>query len=338
MITYPYLEKGATIGVTAPSSGVETALHDILKGACRRMEDQGYRVLCGDTVWTQEKARSASAAKRTDEFQEMMNDDHISMIFPPWGGELLIEMLEKVDFEKIKNKWILGYSDTSLLLLAITLKTGIATAHGTNLIDLRGEYADDTTAMWQEVLSTKTGASIVQRSSASYQKEWQHHNPSPCVFHLTEQTEWKTTTPNHVKIEGRLLGGCIDVIRHIIGTPYGDIRHFQERHIQGQPIVWYLENCELSTTDLRRSLLQMKLAGWFDHCSGIMFGRSPANTPVDGYTARDVYYELAGELQVPIVCDIDCGHVPPQMTFINGAYAEIEVADGKGLVTQHFYP
>jgi len=59
---------------------------------------------------------------------------------------------------------------------------------------------------------------------------------------------------------------------------------------------------------------------------------------VDGYTAEDVYEELASELQVPIIYDIDCGHVPPQMTFINGAYAKIEVADGKGLVTQHFYP
>lgn len=234
MITYPVLEKGATIGVTAPSSGVNTSLHELLVLACRRMEERGYRVVCGDTVWTQAKAKSAPAAKRTDEFHEMMADDDISMIFPPWGGELLIEMLEKLDFEKIKSKWILGYSDTSLLLLAITLKTGIATAHGTNVIDLRGEYADETTAMWQEVLSVKAGESIVQRSSVAYQKQWQHDNPTPCVFHLTEQTEWKMTAGDQVKIEGRLLGGCIDVIRHIIGTPYGDVRHFQEQFIHGQ--------------------------------------------------------------------------------------------------------
>ncbi len=39
---------------------------------------------------------------------------------------------------------------------------------------------------------------------------------------------------------------------------------------------------------------------------------------------------------VPIIFDIDCGHVPPQMTFINGAYAEVETQNGRGVVVQHF--
>ncbi|WP_026678627.1 S66 family peptidase [Fictibacillus gelatini] len=336
MIHYPHLKKEATIGVTAPSSGVEPELHDMFKLACQRMELKGFKVVCGDTVWTQNKAKSAPAKKRADEWNEMMQNSDIDIIIPPWGGELLIEMLEYVDFDNLKGKWVLGYSDTSALLLAITLKTGIATAHGTNLVDLRGEYSDDTTAMWQSVLSTKAGESVLQLSSASYQKKWRHDNPSPCVFHLTEPTYWKTTSSDDVTIEGRLLGGCIDVIRHLIGTPYGDVQSFRKNFINNESVIWYLENCELSTTDLRRSLMQMKLAGWFENCSGIMFGRSPANHPVGGYTAMDVYEELSEELQLPVVYDIDCGHVPPQLTFINGAYAEVEVAKGKGTVLQHF--
>ena len=341
MITYPFLEKGATIGVTAPSSGVRAGLHDLLKLASSRMEERGYTVTCGETAWTQEKAKSAPARIRAKELQDMMSDERISLVFPPWGGELLIELLEHIDFAKLGNKWVLGYSDTSLLLLVVTLQRGIATAHGTNLIDLRGEFSDATTAMWEKVLSTEVGSYIVQQSSELYQKKWQHDNPTPCVFHLTEQTEWKTiAAAAHatVKIEGRLLGGCIDVIRHIIGTPYGDVRHFQENFIQSEPIVWYLENCELSTADLRRSLVQMKLAGWFANCSGIMFGRSPANMSVDGYTAEDVYQELFSELRVPIVYDIDCGHVPPQLTLVNGAYAKLEVEAGKGVIIQYFKP
>ena len=163
-------------------------------------------------------------------------------------------------------------------------------------------------------------------------------NPSPCVFHLTEETTWKTMSKHAVKIEGRLLGGCIDIIRHLIGTPFGDVQQFRNKHIDGEPIIWYLENCELRTTDLRISLVQMKLAGWFDHCSGLMFGRSPANTPVDHYTVEDVYQDLADELKIPIIYDIDCGHVPPQITFINGAFAEVKVEDGKGTVLQHLRP
>jgi muramoyltetrapeptide carboxypeptidase LdcA involved in peptidoglycan recycling len=80
----------------------------------------------------------------------------------------------------------------------------------------------------------------------------------------------------------------------------------------------------------------MKLAGWFNNCAGLMFGRSNANQPIENYTVLDIYKELAEELQIPIIYDIDCGHVPPQITFINGAFAEIEVENGRGLVEQYF--
>jgi len=338
MVRYPLLKKGSTIGVTAPSSGIPKELHLMFAQACKSMESKGYKVKCGHTVWSQEKAKSAGAKIRAKEFMEMMQSDGIDIIIPPWGGELLIEILEELDFKKIREKWVLGYSDTSVLLLAITLTTGIATAHGTNLVDLRGEYSDPTTAMWEAVLRTKTGESITQHSSEKYQKKWQHDNPSPCVFHLTEKTYWKTVISNNVTLKGRLLGGCIDVIRHLIGTPFGNVEKFQKNYIHREPIIWYFENCGLTTTDLRRSLVQMKLAGWFERCSGILFGRSSANSPIGGYLIEDVYTDLAGELEIPIIYDIDCGHMPPQITFINGAFAEIEVGNGRGTVVQHFCP
>ncbi|MTH53803.1 LD-carboxypeptidase [Bacillus mangrovi] len=335
MIQYPNLQINPVIGVTAPSSGVPEELHMLVHQAAARLKEKGMIPIVGDTVWTQEKAKSAPAKVRAAEWNQMMADDSIHLIFPPWGGELLIEMLPYVDFDAMKPKWILGYSDCSAMLLAVTLKTGIATSHGTNLIDIRGEYSDGTTARWLDVLSAKKGDDIVQTSSDHYQKKWQHDNPSPCVFHLTEKTEWKTVSGGPETFSGRLLGGCIDVIHHLIGTEYGDLSSFRER-TNNEQVVWFLENCEMNTTSLKRSLVQMKLAGWFHNCSGIMFGRSAANDPVEGYTAEDVYREIADELQIPVVYDIDCGHVPPQITFVNGAFAEVEAGSGKGTVRQTF--
>ncbi|OIK14908.1 S66 peptidase family protein [Bacillus sp. MUM 13] len=336
MITYPTLKNKGVIGITAPSSGISQDLHKMFQQSVRRLEEQGYNVICGDTVWTQEKAKSASALKRASEFNSMMMDNGIDMIFPPWGGELLIEILEHVNFDQMKKKWILGYSDTSALLLATTLSTGIATAHGTNSADLRGQIWDDTTAMWEKVLALAPGESITQFSSEKYQKAWQHENPTKCVFHLEEETLWKTTPNKKAEAEGRLLGGCIDIIRHLVGTPFGNVANFRKKYTNTEPLLWYFENCSLSATDLRRSLVQMKLAGWFNDCSAILFGRSAANASVDNYTAKDVYYDLSRELDIPIVYDIDCGHMPPQLTFINGAYARIESESGKGKLVQHF--
>ncbi|WP_409298639.1 S66 family peptidase [Peribacillus sp. SCS-26] len=336
MIIYPELKNGDAIAVTAPSSGVPVELHSLLYQACERLEKKGYRIQLGDTAGKQEKAKSAPAAVRAAELNDLLLNPALGLILPPWGGELLIEILEYVDFKKIRPKWVLGYSDVSLLLLAITLNTGIATAHGTNLVDLRGDFSDSTTAMWEKVLSAGRGNTITQTSSLLYQKKWNHEDPSPCVFHLTEATEWKVAGSENAKIKGRLLGGCLDIIRHIAGTPFADIDRFREKHIGHEPILWYFENCEMNCTELRRTLLQLKLTGWFKGISGIMFGRSNANQPVEGYEAADLYLELTQELGVPVIYDIDCGHMPPQMTLINGAWAEVEVSGGKGSVVQKF--
>lgn len=336
MITYPVLHNGATIGVTAPSSGVQTNIHHLMKQSFLRMERMGYNIDCGDTVWTQYKAKSAPARIRAKELNQMLQDNEIDVIIPPWGGELLLEIIEYLEFERFKPKWILGYSDVSSLLLSMTLTTGIATAHGTNLIDLRSEQNDKTTAMWEAVLSTKVNESITQASSDKYQMEWGTEEAGGSIFKLTEPTYWKVVGGTKVTMQGRLLGGCIDVIRHLVGTNYGDVKRFRQKFIENDHLIWYLENCELTTTDLRRSLVQMKLAGWFEHCNGIVFGRSAANQSVNGYTVEDVYTELHEELQIPIVYDIDCGHMPPQLTFVNGAWGEIEASEGKGSVTLYF--
>ena len=57
---------------------------------------------------------------------------------PPWGGELAIDLLPLLDFAAIGDAeptWLVGYSDTSTLLLPLTLLTGVATLHGPGLMD-----------------------------------------------------------------------------------------------------------------------------------------------------------------------------------------------------------
>ncbi|WP_414051412.1 S66 family peptidase [Macrococcus animalis] len=335
MIKYPILKDNFTVGVTAPSSGIDSNLHHLIDSVRKKFEPENPLII-GDTTFSQHKAKSDDAKTRADELNEFLQNDSIDIIIPPWGGELAIEVLDKIDYDALQIKWILGYSDISAILLAITLKTGIATAHGTNLVDLRGKFSDDTTAKWLTVLNTKPGDEVVQYSSTMYQSKWDHANPSDYVYNFDKETEWKSVNSQNIKIEGRLLGGCIDIIRHLVGTPFGDVTQFRDDYIDGEPVIWYLENCELSPADFRRSLVQLKYAGWFDNCAGILFGRTPINYDSGGYTIEDVYQDIFNELQIPIIYDIDCGHQPPQITFINGAYGIVEFEDGKGIVTQKF--
>lgn len=335
MIRYP-ANHFKTIGITAPSSGMEENQQHLLEQAIERQQENGFLIVAGETAWTQAFAKSAPAKKRADELMGMFTDPTIDFVFPTWGGELLLEILEYLDFSLIQPKWILGYSDISTLLLAITLKTGIATAHGTNIIDLRGQESDPTTAKWLTVLNTAAGESVTQQSSVLYQKKWNHTEESSVVFHLTEPTQWKTVSGTSEHFSGRLLGGCIDVIRHLIGTPFGEVEQFRDNHIPQEPVIWYLENYGMAVTELKRSLTQMKYAGWFDNCAGLLFGRSAANEAVEGYTVEMMYADFAQELGLPLAYDIDVGHMPPQLVLVNGAYARVAIENGQGVITQEF--
>ncbi|WP_414046476.1 S66 peptidase family protein [Macrococcus equi] len=335
MITYPKLTDDFSIGVTAPSSGVHPDLHHLIKAIKNKFEPK-HQLIIGNTTYSQHKAKSADANIRAKELNDFLQNSDIDIIIPPWGGELAIEVLEKIDFEKIKNKWILGYSDVSIILLAITLKTGIATAHGPNLVDLRGKFSDDTTAKWLEVLNTQSGKSNIQYSSQMFQSTWNHEKPTDYIYNFDSHTKWKSIDNKNTELEGRMLGGCIDVIHQLVGTPYGDMNSFRKNYINNEPIIWYLENCEISPVELRRCLVKMKYAGWFDNCSGILFGRTSVNYDNNGYTIKDVYHDIANDLNTAVIYDIDCGHQPPQITFINGAYGIVEYNNGKGIVTQKF--
>lgn len=77
---YPKLQNGATIGVTAPSSGVESALHPLLEQAKSRMTQRGYSVIVGETPWTQTQAKSAPAKLRAEELMNMLTNPEIKTV------------------------------------------------------------------------------------------------------------------------------------------------------------------------------------------------------------------------------------------------------------------
>ena len=133
------LRSGDRVAVTAPSSGVLPALHARLDVVLGHLRAQGFRVTEGRCLRDEVASASAPADERAAELMAFLLRDDIAAIIPPWGGELAIELLDRLDWPALENarpKWLLGYSDTSTLMLALTLRLGWATAHGPCLMDL----------------------------------------------------------------------------------------------------------------------------------------------------------------------------------------------------------
>jgi len=339
MIRYPEpLKKGDTIGIVAPSSGVTGVFANKLDFARKQLKVLGYKTLEGEHVKKQEKLTSASAKDRAAAFQRMYYDESVAVIIPPWGGEFLMDMLPYLDYEKLKkapSKWVMGFSDTSTLLFALSLNINIATAHGPNLLDFGNSSIDPSVINALEILNKKKGDSIKQESLKFYQKEWLDvsENDFP-PYDLTEKVNWAILgDKNVVKFNGRLIGGNLDVICKLIGTPFDRVSEYIQTYKE-DGILWYFESCEMSSTDLYRTLWQMKMNDWFKYCAGVLMGRADGYEDIGDFNLKDAYEKVFVDLEIPVVYNIDLGHLPPQLVLINGAYAEIEVSNGKGKIIQ----
>jgi muramoyltetrapeptide carboxypeptidase len=118
-----------------------------------------------------------------------------------------------------------------------------------------------------------------------YQKQWPDIGKEPAKgFDLSEPTLWKILgKAPAVKstFSGRIIGGCLDTITCLVGTPFGALPAFNRRY-QSDGVILYLENCELSPCSIARHIWQMRLADWFEGVNGIVLGRSAgpdANNP-----------------------------------------------------------
>lgn len=338
-IVYPNaIKPGATIGVTAPSSGISAALEQRLQFCIERVRAAGYKVKEGNCLRS-EGIVSASASQRAQELTEMLSDPDINAIVPPWGGELLIDILDKLDFEllaKLPPKWIVGYSDMSTFLLPYTINTGIATIHGSNFMESPFARAEGH-LHWLDLIGLSKNESFVQQSAKSYVREltWYQDFPFVSEWNCTEIAQWKilgreSDTRADVVVSGRLIGGCLDCVSMLPGTPFGNVVDFG-RNFSNEGLLIYLENCEEKSTAACRMLHHLRLAGWFDYANGVLIGRTRApNAPK---LSQDIALrEVFKDLHIPVIYDMDIGHVPPQVLLVNGAFATVKCGvDGNSI-------
>lgn len=152
------------------------------------------------------------------------------------------------------------------------------------------------------------------------------------TYDLTEKVEWKNITGEEkIQVKGRSLGGCLDCIKGYIGTKYDKVNEYIERH-KKDGLIWFLEVFEMSTPEVYRTLWQMKNAGYFKYCKGIIFGRPLFIREEYETNFNDTVKETLKDLEIPIICDADIGHVKPQLAIVNGGILEITSQNGKGTV------
>ena len=319
MIYPEFLHKGDTIGICAPSAGVGKKLESF-DLSLQYLKERGY-VIRETTSVRVNDPRSADGKTRAQELRQLVLDDSVDMIMCAAGGDFLDEILPYTDFKAIREhpKWIMGASDPTGLLFPLTTKYDVATVYGLNA----GSYdIDPVPEFVTKNIQILSGRKTVQKSSRMHMK---------IPGFLAEKIEFDTPTRWLANVEsldvtGRCIGGCIDVLKDLIGTPYDGAKQFVRKY-RDDGIIWYFDNFSQSAEVFYRTLLQMRYAGWFRGTKAVLVGRVLFESSETGMTYAEALERALGDL--PVIRETDIGHTLPHMTMINGAMLQLSYKNGK---------
>ena len=325
------------IAVTAPSDGNSKEFdYKRLDFAKENLNNKGVEVIETANVRTSNKGRSSDAMERARQFMEVWDNPDVAAVISAKGGDFLMEMLSYMDFDRIKNnpKWFQGYSDNTGLAFLITTLCDIASIYCNNFNDFAMRSWHQSVANNWDVLC---GRKVLQTSFDRYQNGFFDGENGDESYNLTDLTDWKVAgcCDSHVKMSGRLIGGCLDVLLNLVGTGYDKVKEFVSKYsLDG--ILWYMESFSLSSEALERGLWQLGEAGWFDNVTGFIFGR-PAFFSSDSDTSyEEAVMNALAKYNVSVILDADIGHKPPQFTMINGAVCTIEFDGTNGVLSYEY--
>lgn len=331
---YPeFIKSGNCIGVPVPSAGASTEPRiNKMMNAKKRLEELDYHLKLSKNLLKCEKGRSASARKRAEEINEMFQDKDVDMILCASGGDFLIEMLPYVNFELIQQnpKLVAGFSDPTGLLFPITSKYDIATIYGQNFSSLGTETLCQAQ---QDFLEMIKGTKTKVNSCDFYENEGVETITGIEPYNLTEKVYWQTLNDKPLSLQGRIIGGCFDLIAELAGTKYDGTKEFNERYKE-DGIIWFFDNAEMSKEETIRILWKLNELEYFKYTKGVIFGRFGVETTYYDYDVKTCLQDsILNELEIPVIYDADISHKAPCIPIINGSIAKIDVKDGKATIS-----
>ena len=353
---YPkFLKENGTIGFIAPSFGaVIEPYNSLFINALKKFESMGYSVALGPNCFEDKGiGKSNTPEECAEEINDYFMNDLSDIIISCGGGETMCEDLNYVDFEGIKEadpKWYMGYSDNTNLTFILPTLCDTAAIYGPCASNFGMEPWHESI---QDAFDVLTGKNLKLHNYDKWELNEKEvpEGETPNLlepYNCTENFELqyggsakvkeigagnelcKEGTAGEAAFSGRLIGGCLDCLQTLCGTKFDKVKEFNEKYKE-DGIIWFIEACDLSTTAIRRAIWQLDSAGWFENAKGFIIGRPRIMEP-DGM-GFDRFSAVEGVLQkynVPILYDVDLGHLPPMMPLISGAMADVK-AKGNSL-------
>lgn len=316
------LKKGDVIGIYSPSSPMTCTAPKRFKRAKEFLEGKGFKILEGNLTGKYDYYRSGSITERAEELNDLIRNPEVKCIMSSVGGMNSNSILPYIDYETIKKdpKIFIGYSDVTAILLSIYAKTGINTFYGPALIPSFGEFepfVNYTYEYFKDILIDENKFPIKFKMPNYWTDEF---------INWEEKVKEKKKISNkwisviNGKTKGRVIGGNLNTIQGIWGSPY------MPKIKEGD--ILFIEDTMKDAATIERSFSLLKVNGIFDKISGIILGKHELfNDNETGRKPYEILLEVLGDNNIPLLADFDCCHTHPMLTMPIGAEIELDVTN-----------
>ncbi|MBS1646925.1 MAG: LD-carboxypeptidase [Bacteroidetes bacterium] len=287
-MTPPFLKSGDQIAIIATArkiSGQE------LFFSIKKLTEWGLQPVLGKNIYAQEHQFAGSDAQRAEDLQWALNDSSIKAVLIARGGYGTLRVVDRVDFSALKKtpKWIIGYSDVTVLHSHIHTHTKVETLHATMPINFEKDK--------ESVLSLKKSL-------------------------FGEKIEYSFPAYMHNKkgeAKGLLVGGNLSLLYALSGT---------DSDINTDEKILFIEDIDEYLYHIDRMMLQLKRSGKLKNLKALVVGGftdMKDNTIAFGKTAEEIITDAVKEYQYPVCFHFPAGHTPVNMALYLGKEATIKV-------------
>lgn len=280
----PILKPGDTIGIVAPAGPFDS--DKFMKGKTA-LESLGFRTFFDENIFQKQGFLAGSDIRRADGVNRLFADPSILAIVCARGGYGSLRILPLLDFETIQNhpKIFLGFSDISVLLSEIHARCGLVTFHGPVVTTLANAT--------EKTMSALQAALTVPKALELTPEDGRVIKPGVC--------------------SGRVVGGNLTTLCHLVGTPYAP-------RFKGKILL--LEDVGEMPYRIDRMLTQMKLAGCFKGIAGLILGAFVECGHLSEIV--DIFSDIFKDTNVPIMAGFDVGHGKNNLTIPMGLSATLD--------------
>ncbi len=286
----PYLKKGDKIAIVSPAKKLPGNIDE----GIRILESWGLEVLVGSNVYAAEHQFAGSDDLRTADLQQFLDDPEVKAIIAARGGYGTIRIIDMLDFTAFTHnpKWIIGFSDITVLLSHVLAKLNTMSIHG----PMPYTFKDATTDSLESLRKALFGEAI------TYQ--------------------YSSTIPNIIgETEGVLIGGNLTLLV-TLSDSVSDIDYTDK--------ILFLEDVGEQEYAIDRMMRMLKRTGKLARLKGLMvgaFNEIEEEAVPFGQTPEEIIYDLVKEYNYPVCFNFPTGHIDDNSALTLGKNVRLDIKE-----------